>query len=94
MVCRKCGKPLPSEGAICTFCGMMMGQDQLKEQKRLQDPNQGLKANLLSDKYGVKKSALYEKKNTFKENKILGAIIIVIVILFLTVLAIILNMGR
>lgn len=94
MICRKCGKPLSNEGAICTFCGVMMQQDQLKEQKKMQDPNQGFKANLLSDKYGVNKDIIYEKDKPPKENKILGAAIILIIVLFLIVLAILLNAGR
>ncbi len=94
MVCKKCGKPLPNEGAICTFCGVMMQQDQLKEQMKMQDPNQKLRAHLLSDKYGVNKDIVYEKDKSPKENKFLGAAVILIIVLFLIVLAIIINMGR
>ena len=29
MNCKRCGKPLPSEGVTCKFCGMLMSNDEI-----------------------------------------------------------------
>ena len=50
MICKKCGKALPSEGAVCTFCGAMMNKEQLEQRKKMQDSN--FQAKLISDNFG------------------------------------------
>ncbi|MDE6285057.1 MAG: hypothetical protein K2M17_04860 [Bacilli bacterium] len=96
MVCNRCGKPLPNEGAICKFCGAMMTQTQLKQMQSMQDSRGSFKRNLLSDRYGVDKSVLYQEKEEKKpkENKLLGAIIILGIIVFLIILTILMNIGK
>lgn len=87
MNCKRCGKPLPSEGVTCKFCGMLMSNEELnimrknsiKEDKRLQ---------MLSEKYAANKTPDYSKP---KENKMLGLIFIVIVLLILIIITIIVN---
>ena len=37
MNCRRCGKPLPNNSVACKFSGMLMGQDQLNFQRRMQE---------------------------------------------------------
>lgn len=96
MICNKCGKALPNEGAVCKFCGAMMDQNQIEMQKKMQDPNQNFQAKLLSDRYGVDKKIFYknEKEEQPKENKMMGAIVIIIVLLIIIFLAILINIGR
>ena len=87
MNCKRCGKPLPSEGVTCKFCGMLMSNDEIntmrknsiKEDKRLR---------MLQEKYASNKQDDYEKP---KENKLLGIIFITIVLLILIVITIIVN---
>lgn len=88
MVCKKCGKALPSEGAVCTFCGAAMNKEQLEARKKMQEAN--FQAKLMSDKYGIDKSAIY-KEEKVKENKALGLAIILGILLFLIILVIIVN---
>ena len=94
MVCKKCGKPLPNEGAVCKFCGMLMDQNQIRTMKNMSDPQSSFQAKLLSDRYGIDKSSIYEKKDDVKENKLLGAFVIIVVLVFLIILAILMNVGK
>lgn len=87
MNCRRCGKPLPNNSVACKFCGMLMGQDQLNFQRRMQE-NEEKRIQLLSEKYGVDTTPEYRKK---KENKLLGAIFIGIILLILIIITIIVN---
>lgn len=87
MTCKKCGSPLPSEGAICKFCGAMMTPDQISYNNRMQQ-NKQKKIELLSEKYGQENNVGYREK---KENKILGTIIIIVVLLILIIITILLN---
>lgn len=91
MICKKCGKALPSEGAICTFCGASMNKDQLEKRKQMQEKNN--QARLMSDKYGIDKSMLYKQEEQ-KENKLIGLAVILGVLLFLVILVIIVNVGK
>lgn len=88
MTCRNCGKPLPSEGIVCKFCGALMDQSQINYQNKMQDKD-NKKIMLLSEKYGHENKIEYRE---IKENKVLGLIVISIVLLFLIVLAILINM--
>jgi len=88
MNCKKCGNSLPNNGAICKFCGAMMSEEQIVLQNN-QNKNRGLNQNLKSDLYGVEKNIAYNKNE--KENKILGVIIIAIILVFIIVLALLLN---
>ena len=92
MICKKCGKALPSEGAVCNFCGAMMNKEQLEQRKKMQDSN--FQAKLMSDRYGVDKKALYSKEESQKENKLIGIAVILGILLFLIILVIIVNVGR
>lgn len=91
MICQKCGKALPSDGVVCKFCGAMLTSEQINERKQMRDPNQRFQPNLMSDRYGVDKKNIYKKDDAPKENKFLGALIIIIILLILIVLAILIN---
>lgn len=87
MTCKNCGKPLPSEGITCKFCGALMNQDQVNFQNKMQE-KENKRITLLSEKYGHKNNIEYREK---KENKLLGAIIITIILLILIILTILIN---
>lgn len=87
MNCKRCGKPLPNNSVACKFCGMLMSNDQLNYQKKMQE-NKEKKIQLLSEKYGVNTTPEYNNK---KENKFLGAIFIGIILLILIIITIIVN---
>lgn len=87
MKCKNCGKPLPSDGIVCKFCGALMDQSQINYQNKMNDKN-NKKIILLSEKYGHENKIEYRE---IKENKVLGLIVISIVLLFLIVLAILIN---
>ena len=87
MYCKKCGAALPSQGFVCKSCGTMMASEQIKEQKDYikDDDNKKLEINLLSDKYSsnpIKRD--YSKR---KDNKILGAILIILILIALIIIA-------
>lgn len=87
MYCKKCGSALPSQGFVCKRCGTMMDSEQIKEQKDYikADDNKKLEVSLLSDKYSnnpIKRD--YSKR---KDNKILGAILIILILITLIIIA-------
>ena len=87
MKCKNCGNPLPNEGITCKFCGALLDQSQINYQNKMNDKN-NKKITLLSEKYGHENKIEYRE---IKENKVLGLIVISIVLLFLIVLAILIN---
>lgn len=87
MNCKRCGKPLPSEGIACKFCGMLMSQDQINYQKKM-SLKEDKRLQMLSEKYAANKTPDYSKP---KENKLFGLIFIVIVLLILIIITIIVN---
>ena len=87
MRCKRCGKPLPSDGVACKFCGMLMNQEQLNYQRKMAI-KEDKRLQMLTEKYANNKTSEYSQP---KENKLLGLIIIVIVLLILITLAIIIN---
>ena len=85
MYCKRCGSALPSHGFVCKNCGAMMDSNQIREQKEhMKNDNSKTSVNLLSEQYGVDRGNL--KKG--KENKFLGAIIIILVLVLLIIFAI------
>ena len=90
MNCKRCGKPLPNRGIKCTFCGMLMDQEQIDYQRKVNDKHND-RIELLSEKYGRENNVEYRKP---KENKALGLAVIIIVLVFLIVLAILINVIR
>lgn len=87
MKCKNCGSPLPSEGAVCKFCGVAMEKSQLQFQKRMRN-NDEQRVTLLSEKYGQQNKIDYRDT---KENKALGLIIIAVILVFLIIITILLN---
>lgn len=85
MKCKRCGCELPSRGFLCSNCGMMMDSDQIKEQKELMKNDSGMKDLLLSEKYGNKKQIF--QKRVDGENKIVGFVVILSVILLIILIA-------
>ena len=88
MYCKKCGAGLPSHGFVCKSCGMMMDSDQIKEQKEhiRNEENKKIELNFMSDKYS--REPIIRDYKKIKENKYLGAVLIVLVVIILIVLAI------
>ena len=88
MYCKKCGAALPSIGYTCKNCGAMMDMDQIKMQRKIRDQKKKtqVEVHLLSDQYSqenIKRD--YSKR---KDNKYLGAILIVLVVIILIIVAI------
>ena len=88
MYCKKCGAALPSAGFVCRSCGAMMDEEQIKTQKRFMEEKEKTKieVNLLSDRYSREPINRDYKKQ--KENKYLGAVLIVLVVIILVILAV------
>lgn len=88
MYCKKCGAALPSHGYICKSCGTMMDSDQIKEQKEFMknSDNQKIELNLLSDRY--RREPINRDYSKRKDNKLLGALLIVLVVIVLIIIAI------
>lgn len=94
MFCKRCGSALPNEGAICKQCGAMMSKEQLEEQKKWQEiQNNSNTVNLMSQKYGVSKENFKYDTETPKENKLLGAVIILGVLIIIVIIALIKFLG-
>jgi len=86
MHCKHCGKAIGTDRGICPFCGAMLTGSQMK--KFIEDKKENMyKPDLITEKYGMKPYA-YEKNKTV-ENKLLGFLIVVGVLLFLIVLVLI-----
>ena len=78
MNCKRCGKPLPNRSVTCRFCGMLMDQEQIDFQKKMNENNKNYeRLELLSEKYGRENDVEYRKP---KENKALGLAIIIIIL--------------
>ena len=90
MICSRCGRPLPNKGVTCKFCGMLMSQEQIDYQRKMNDKHNE-RIELLSEKYGRENNVEYRKP---KENKALGLAVIIIVLLFLIILTILNNVIR
>lgn len=88
MVCNRCGASLPSEGIICKECGAMMAKAQIEEQKKWNELNKetNRKINLMSSKYNINKDSFtYDEPK--KENKLLGLLVLVGVVLIIILFA-------
>ena len=90
MNCKRCGRPLPSRGVTCKFCGTLMDQEQIDFQRKMNEKHEE-RIELLSEKYGRENKIEYCNA---KENKVLGLVVIVIILLFLIILTIIVNVMR
>lgn len=88
MFCKKCGAALPSHGFVCKSCGAMMDGDQIKEQKEFikNEESKKIELNFLSDRYSKEPINRNYKKN--RENKYLGAILIILIMIILVIIAI------
>ena len=84
MFCKRCGSALPSHGFICPKCGAMMNAEQIKKQKDFNKDEKNI--TLLSDLYS--KEPIKRDYAKIKDNKYLGAVIIVLVLLGLIIFAI------
>ena len=88
MICKKCGSALPSNGAVCKQCGAMMSKEQIDEQKKWQEINkQNNNINLMSSKYNVNKENFKYNTEEKKENKLLGALILVGIVVVIVLIA-------
>ena len=90
MNCKRCGKPLPNRGVTCTFCGMLMNQEQIDYQNKMNDKHNE-RIELLSEKYGRENSVEYRQP---KENKALGLAVIIVVLVILIIFAILISVIR
>lgn len=89
MICKKCGKQLPNEGFICKFCGAMMDQKQIMQQKDYLKERR-FEPKLKTELYGMEKINYRDAKEQ-KDNKLLGFLIVGGIIIFLIILAILIN---
>ena len=87
MKCKNCGNSLPSEGIVCKFCGALMDQSQINYQNKMKDKD-NKRITLLSEKYGHENKIEYREE---KENKILGLVVIIFILVILIVFAILIN---
>ena len=88
MYCKKCGAALPSRGFICKSCGALMDGDQIKMQKEYMqnEENKKIELNFLSDRYS--NNPINREFNKVKENKYLGAVLIIIILMVIIIFAI------
>ena len=91
MVCQKCGNQLPNEGFVCKFCGAMMTDEQIEQQKNYLKERH-FQPKLKSELYGIEKIN-YQKEEAQNNPKIKAILIIVGVIIFLIILAILINIS-
>lgn len=87
MNCKRCGAPLPSQGYVCSQCGMFMSSEQIEIQKQYMKNNNDLRAELVSEKYGGKKE-IYQSREV-RENKGLAFLALFGVLIFIIIIAII-----
>ena len=92
MFCKKCGNPLPKEGYICKFCGAMMDKNQVENQNKLMKEN-SYQPKFKTELYGGEKIN-YQENEHKEEKNFLPYAIIGGVIIFLIILAIIINIAR
>ena len=90
MNCKRCGKPLPSEGVTCKFCGMLMSSDEINTMRK-NSIREDKRLRMLQEKYASNKQ---DNRENPKENKLLGAIIIIVILLVLITVAIVINIIR
>lgn len=88
MYCKKCGAALPSHGFVCKSCGAMMDEEQIKMQKKIRDEKEKTRfeVKLFSDQY--RQEPVNRDYTKRKDNKYLGAILIVLIVIVLIVVAI------
>jgi len=88
MYCKRCGAALPSHGYVCKSCGTMMDSDQIKEQKEYMknENNKKIEINLLSDRY--RREPINRDYTNRKDNKLLGALLIILIVVILVIIAI------
>lgn len=88
MYCKKCGAALPSHGYVCKACGTMMDSEQIKLQKEYikNDNNGKVELNFLSDKY--RREPITRDYSKRRDNKLLGAIMIILILIVLIIIAI------
>lgn len=87
MKCKKCGKLIPPGSNICPYCGTIQDQE-------FNESLNKVKVNLLSDKYGVDKSVIYQDNALKPRNKFTGVAIIIGILLIIIFLVIITYIGR
>lgn len=87
MICKKCGNPLPREGFVCKFCGAMMDEKQIAQQKEYMKTIKK-RPILKSELYGMEKINYPKEKNP-KISKGVVTFILISLIIFLIILAII-----
>lgn len=86
MICKRCGKALPSEGFVCKNCGMLMSEEQIKEQKKyIKENNLKLQPKFISEQYG-KKDLYLARDNS--SNKMIGLITIIGILILVFIVAV------
>lgn len=86
MVCKKCGRALPSEGFVCKNCGVLMTEEQIKEQKEyMKENNTKYKTKFIGEEYNNGK--LFESRDN-SSNKLMGLLVVGGVLLIIIIIAI------
>lgn len=87
VTCKHCGRPLPSEGVVCKFCGVLIDKNNLDKRDKEKD-KETKKVRLLLEKMGVENQTVYRSD---KETNIFGIFIIIFILLILIIITILLN---
>ncbi len=91
MHCKRCGKAIGTDRGICPFCGAMLSPDQMEKYK--QDKKEAMKrAELLTEKYGNQK--VYYEKSDVNENKLIGILVVLGILLFLAIIVLIIVLNN
>ncbi len=87
MECKRCGKSLPNEGYMCTNCGKLIENNQIKIQKELNKSNINIRPEFISEKYGYQKQIFQQREKINK--KPFALLFILIILLIISFIAII-----
>lgn len=91
MKCKYCGYSLSNNSATCPHCGMLMTNEQLKRRKELNGYNNPYMERLNKLNEEKIKNKLYEKEQI---KNIGGYILIVAVLIIVTIICVVIYMGR
>ena len=91
MHCKNCGHALSLNSAVCPFCGMLMSSEQMKRRKEINGYNNPYMQKLNKINKDSYKYKLDKNENT---SNIGAMIFIVVVIIFVTVVALIIYLSE
>ncbi len=84
MICKNCGKNIPSGKVICPYCGKSLQSITFTTNRMGEDGHRG---EYVTEKYNMTKGVFNGKNNETKNNTVLGILIICIIVLIIVVIA-------